>query len=88
MTTRRQISTRYSWMRLEPLSLNDWLVIDTEQAALTGDGVIGHIQYLFGLYEVLSRREPTGRAYFESLNFAVDSFATESQAAESQLTTT
>lgn len=49
-------------MCLEPLSLTDWLVIDTDEALLTADdGVIGHIQYLLGLYEVVQRADPYWR---------------------------
>jgi hypothetical protein len=69
------MDTDYDWMVLEPLAHNDWLVIDRDQATLTGDGVIGHIQLLFGVYETLNRSDPLGRSFFETLDSAVEYFA-------------
>lgn len=71
----RQISTTYDWLTLEPLSMDDWLVIDSGQEAITGDGIIGHIQHLLGMYEALRLSDPLGRFYFSDLDSAIESFA-------------
>jgi hypothetical protein len=69
------------WMLLEPLSDHDWLVVDLGQEALTGTGVIGHIQYLSGAYEALDLSDPLGRSFFDSFDCAAQYFAPRSRAA-------
>ncbi|CAN5380844.1 hypothetical protein BH09ACT1_BH09ACT1_24810 [soil metagenome] len=71
----RQITTEYDWLVLEPLSMDDWLVVDRGQEAITGDGTIGHIQHFLGMYEALRRSDPLGRYFYGDLESAVDSFA-------------
>ena len=73
MITHR-IATQHDWIRLEPLSIRDWLVIDTGQEALIGDGIIGHVQLLGGQYETLRTTEPLERTFFGSLDAAIESF--------------
>lgn len=68
------IPTQHEWLSLEPLSETDWLVTDEGQLLLTGDGVIGHIQYFLGVYRVLKRSEPHGRSFFDTRESAVESF--------------
>jgi hypothetical protein len=68
-------ATDYPWMSLERLSQSDWLVIDGDQTKLTGDGVIGHIQLLLGLYETLHLAAPLDRSFYGTLKDAVESFA-------------
>ena len=72
--TAHRIATRHDWIVLEPMSLNDWLVIDRGQEFLTGDGVIGHIQVFLGIYEALSKSAPLERNFFDNLDSAIDSF--------------
>jgi hypothetical protein len=73
MITHR-IGTRHDWIRLEPLSIRDWLIIDTGQEALIGDGVIGHVQLLGGQYETLRTTDPLERTFFGTLDDAIESF--------------
>lgn len=73
MITHR-IATQHDWIRLEPLSIRDWLVIDTGQEALIGDGAIGHVQLLGRQYETLRTTEPLERTFFGSLDAAIESF--------------
>lgn len=70
----RQIATKYRWLVLEPLSMDDWLVIDLGQESIIGDGVIGHVQHFVGMYEALRRSDPLGRYFYGDLASAVDSF--------------
>jgi hypothetical protein len=70
-----RIPTRHDWIMLEPLSLNDWLVVDRGQEFLTGDGVIGHIQVFLGIFEALNKNAPLERSFFDNLESAIDSFA-------------
>jgi hypothetical protein len=70
----RQITTKYDWLVLEALSMDDWLVVDRGQEAITGEGTIGHIQHFLGMYEALRRSEPLGRFYYGDLDSAIDSF--------------
>lgn len=75
MSVQPDIPTDYDWMSLEPLAQDEWLVIDRDQTALTGDGVIGHIQLLSGVYKTLKVSEPRTRSLFGTLDSAVEHFA-------------
>lgn len=73
MITHR-ISTEHDWICLEPSAARDWLVIDTGQEALIGDGVIGRVRVSGGRYETFRSTDPLKGMYFMTLDAAVDSF--------------
>jgi hypothetical protein len=68
-----RIPTVHDWILLEPQSANHWLVIDRSREFLSGDGLVGRIQMMRGIYEAIGA-EPGERRFFDSLDSAVGSF--------------
>ena len=79
------ITTRHEWLTLEPVAGVGWFVNDEGQKVLTGDGVIGQIQFFDGCYEVLQRTDPSARMAFNTLEEAVDCFITSTSDFSSQV---
>ncbi|MES2169953.1 MAG: hypothetical protein V4479_04435 [Actinomycetota bacterium] len=62
--------------QIEVVKLNetDWVIYDRLQESVTGCGVVGFVNHVAGVYELLQLSAPTEPQFFSALHDAIDVF--------------
>jgi hypothetical protein len=62
--------------QIEVVKLNetDWVIYDRLQESVTGCGVVGFVNHVAGVYELLTLSSPAEPQFFATLHDAVDVF--------------
>ncbi len=62
--------------QIEVVRLNetDWVIYDRRQESVTGCGVVGFVNHVAGVYELLQLSTPAEPHFFSTLHDAVDVF--------------